>query len=203
MHVKTQDIKLTYLHFQLITVSFYPYLFISICGKALLIFMLSLTCLVIPINNIITQTIFVVLFTSGSLLTWGKPLDALSGISPRYLSATYSQLTISPFFCRHCTMMDYAFFSLGSDRWGKDLAPLWGCLTICPPLQQFHLPSITQLELSSLMSLKAWGRNRRSITILPTCWYWLRRRSQGIGNMVFQPFGEPLSGQGPLYGGSS
>ena len=52
-------------------------------------------------------------------------------------------------------MTDYAFFSLGSDRWGKDIALLCGCLTICPPLQQFHLPSITQLELSSLMSLKA------------------------------------------------
>ena len=38
-----------------------------------------------------------VLFTSGSLLTWGKPLDALPGISPRYLSTIYSQLTISPF----------------------------------------------------------------------------------------------------------
>ena len=74
-------------------------------------------------------------------------------------------------------------------QWGKDLTPLWGCLTICPPLQQFYLPSITQSELSSLMSLKAWGRNRRSIKILPTCWYWLRRRQQGIGGMVFWPFG--------------
>ena len=159
--MKTQDVKWTYLCFQLITVSSYPYLFISICGKALLIFMLSLTCLVMPINNIITQTIFVVLFTSGSLLTWGKPLDASSGISPRYLSATYSQLTISPFVCRHHTMMDYAFFLLGSDSWGKDLIPLWGHLTICLPLQQFHLPSITQLELSSLMNLKAWGEKQK------------------------------------------
>ena len=57
--------------------------------------MLSLTCLVMPINNAITQTIFVVLFTSGLLLIWGKPLDTSSNISPRYLSATYSQLTIS------------------------------------------------------------------------------------------------------------
>ena len=85
----------TYLHFQLITVSFYPYLFISIHGKTLLICMLLLTCLFMPINNAITQTIFMVLFTSGSLLTWGKPLDTSSNISPRYLSATYSQLTIS------------------------------------------------------------------------------------------------------------
>ena len=49
------------------------------------------------VDNIHTQTRFMVLFTSGSLLTWGKPLDALPGVSPRYLSIVYSQLTISPF----------------------------------------------------------------------------------------------------------
>ena len=86
-----------------------------------------------PIDNINTQTIFMVLFTSGSLLTWGKPLDASSSVSPRYLSATYSQLTKSPFFYRHHMMTDYAFFSQGPDRWGKELALLWGHLTICTP----------------------------------------------------------------------
>ena len=34
---------------------------------------------------------------------------------------------------------------------------LWGHLDICPSLQQFHIPSVTQLELSSLTGLKAWG----------------------------------------------
>ena len=34
---------------------------------------------------------------------------------------------------------------------------LWGHLDICPLLHQFHVTSITQLELSSLTSLKAWG----------------------------------------------
>ena len=123
--------------------------------------MLLLTCLVMPINNVITQTIFVVLFTSMSLLTWGKPLDASSGISPRYCFCYLLSIDYIPFLCRHCMITDYAFFSLGSDRWGKDLAPLWGCLTICPPLQQFHLPSITQSELSSLTSLKAWGEKQK------------------------------------------
>ena len=102
-----------------------------------------------------------VLFTSGSLLTWGKPLDVSSGISPRYSSATYSQLSASPFFYRYYMMTDYTSFSPGSDRWGKELALLWGNLTICPPLQQFHISSITQLELSSLTSLKAWGKKQK------------------------------------------
>ena len=54
-------------------------------------------------------------------------------------------------------MTDYAFFSQGSDRWGKDLTFLWGHLNICPSLQQFHILFITQFELSSLTTLKAWG----------------------------------------------
>ena len=49
------------------------------------------------IDDVNTQTKFMVLFTSGSLLTWGKPSDASPGVSPRYLSTIYSQLTISPF----------------------------------------------------------------------------------------------------------
>ena len=130
--------KPTHLCFQLVMVSFYPHLFISIHGRTPLIPVLLLIHLIMPINNVITHTIFMVLFTSGSLLTWGKLLDALSSISPRYLSATYSQLTISPFFYRHHMMTDYAFFTQGSDRLGQDLAPLWGCLTICPPAAILH-----------------------------------------------------------------
>ena len=103
-----------------------------------------------------------VLFTSRSLLTWGKPLDASSGVPPRYLSTTYSQLTVSPFFYRHPIMTDYIFFSQGLDRWGKGMDLLWGSLTICPPpLQQFHIPSITPAELSSLTGLKAWGEKQK------------------------------------------
>ena len=58
-------------------------------------------------------------------------------------------------------MTDYSFFSQGLDRWGKDLALLWRCLTICPPLQQFHISSITQSELSSRTSLRVWGEKQK------------------------------------------
>ena len=34
---------------------------------------------------------------------------------------------------------------------------LWGYLDICPLIHQFHVTSITQSEVSSLTSLKAWG----------------------------------------------
>ena len=58
-------------------------------------------------------------------------------------------------------MTDYTFFSQGSDRWGKEMALLWGSLTICPPLQQFHIPPITPAELSSLTNLKTWGEKQK------------------------------------------
>ena len=46
---------------------------------------------------------------------------------------------------------------------------LWGCLNTCPSLQQFHISSITQSELSTLTGLKAWGdkgKFRNDITFL-------------------------------------
>ena len=66
-----------------------------------------------------------------------------------------------PFLYRHPIMTDYAFFSQESNKWGKEMALLWGSLTICPPLQQFHISSIIPAELSSLTSLKAWGDKQK------------------------------------------
>ena len=58
-------------------------------------------------------------------------------------------------------MTDYTFFSQRLDRWGKEMALLWGSLTICPLLQQFHIPYLSQAELSSLTSLKAWREKHK------------------------------------------
>ena len=58
-------------------------------------------------------------------------------------------------------MANYAFFSQGSGQWGKDFLLLWGHLDICPLLLQLHVTSITQSELSSLTSLKAWGNTEK------------------------------------------
>ena len=65
-----------------IMVRFQVYLFIFTCDKALLIFWLSLTYLFHALIKVKTQTRFMVLFTSRSLLTWGKSLDDSPGISP-------------------------------------------------------------------------------------------------------------------------
>ena len=125
----------------------------SIHDRTPRILLLSLTHLNMPIDKVITQTILWFYSHLGHFLTWERPLDASSGVSPRYSSATNFQLTTSSLY-RYNMMADYAFFLQGSDRWGKDLALLWGCLNICLSLQQFHIMSITQSELSSLTSLR-------------------------------------------------
>ena len=54
-------------------------------------------------------------------------------------------------------MSNYEFFLKGPSWWWEAFQLLWGCHDICPLLDQFHVASITQLELSFLTSLKAWG----------------------------------------------
>ena len=53
-------------------------------------------------------------------------------------------------------MTEYAFFAEKVDRWGKDMASLWGNLSICPLLHQLELPCHSQAELFSISSLKVW-----------------------------------------------
>ena len=118
-----------------------------------------------------TQTRFMILFTSGSLLTWGKPLDASPGISPRYLPAIYSQLTISPFPLQ-APHHDRVCLLLTKSRpmEKRDCSNVGG---------HQHLPFAATVSnslpfpsaLSSLNGLKAWGRGRNSAMTSPFCWY--------------------------------
>ena len=54
-------------------------------------------------------------------------------------------------------MTEYAFFLQKVDQWRKDMALTWGDIDICP-----SLPSLSQAELSSLNSLRAWGKRQKS-----------------------------------------
>ena len=60
-------------------------------------------------------------------------------------------------------MTKYAFFAKKVDRWGKDLASLWGNFKICPQLHWLELPCHSQAELSSISSLKVWGDTQKPL----------------------------------------
>ena len=109
-----------------------------------------------PAGKTIIQTIFAVQFTSGSFPHLGETPGCLVWCLPPYLSATSSQLTVSSHY-RYNMMSKYKFFSTVSSQSGEAFLSLWGHLDIYPLLNQFHVTSITHLELSSLTSLKAWG----------------------------------------------
>ena len=53
-------------------------------------------------------------------------------------------------------MTEYAFFADKVDRWGKEMASLWGNLNICPCLYWLELPCHSQVELFYISSLKVW-----------------------------------------------
>ena len=54
-------------------------------------------------------------------------------------------------------MTEYVFFAEKADRWGKDMASLWGTFNICPQLHKLELPCHSQVELFSISSLNVWG----------------------------------------------
>ena len=54
-------------------------------------------------------------------------------------------------------MTEYTFFAEKSDRWGMDMASVWGKLNICSCLYWLELPCHSQGELFSISSLKVWG----------------------------------------------
>ena len=58
-------------------------------------------------------------------------------------------------------MTEYAFFTEKADRWGKDLASRWGNFKICPQLHWLELPCHSQVELSSISSLKVLGDTQK------------------------------------------
>ena len=78
---------------------------------------------------------------------------------PRHLSATSCKHTLP--LQAQLTMSEYEFFSQDPAWWGDALQSIWGHHDICPLLRSFPAASITQSELSSLTSLKAWGDPER------------------------------------------
>ena len=80
----------------------------------------------------------------------------MSGISPRFAC---HWLSVDQFLSLQAqpSMSNYTFFSKDPSWWREAFQLVWEHHDICPILECFHVTSITQSELSSLTSLKAWG----------------------------------------------
>ena len=96
-----------------------------------------------------------VLFTSGSSLTWGIsrcPTWHLLQVFTCYLLLT---IDFSHLY-RDYMMTEFAFFASKEDRWGNNMMALWGNLSICPCLNYLELPYHMSWELLSISCLKIW-----------------------------------------------
>ena len=152
----THDLHLEYFQYWQIKVSFYTCSFVFMHDRMLRTILWSWTCPHTLADKIITQQSLQLNFHPGYFLTWGRPLGATSSISPCIHLPLAFSWPIS-LIAGQPNMSDYNFFSKGPSWWGEAFQSLWGHHDICPLLDQFHVASITQSELSSLTSLKAWG----------------------------------------------
>ena len=135
MWVRTQDIYNWQYHcFQPIKVSFYTYPFISIHDTMPRILLLSLTGLIIPTDKVITQTIFVVLFTSRSLSHLGETPGCFVWCLPQvFICHQFSTNCILSLQIFHDGQLCLLFPGLWLIREGP-------CITLGAPK---HLPPVT------------------------------------------------------------
>ena len=76
-------------------------------------------------------------------------------------------------------MTKYAFFAEKADRWGKDMAYLWGNFNICLLLHQLELPCHSQAELFSISILKVWGDSQKPCCDIAYLLVWVEDVLQG------------------------
>ena len=76
-------------------------------------------------------------------------------------------------------MTEYTFFAEKVDRWGKDMASLWGKFNICPLLHWLELPCHSQVELFSISSLKVWGNSQKPHCNIAYLLVWVEDVMQG------------------------
>ena len=79
-------------------------------------------------------------------------------------------------------MAEYAFFLQKADWWRKEMAPLWGNISICPLLHRFQLPCHSQVELSSLNGLQAWGEGQKLCHDIAFLLVWAENEATGARN---------------------
>ena len=76
-------------------------------------------------------------------------------------------------------MTEYVFIAIKADRWGKDMASLWGDFNICPQLHWLELPYHSQVELFSISSFKVWGDAQKPHCNIAYLLVWVEDIMQG------------------------
>ena len=152
----THGLHLEYIQYWPIKVSFCTCSFIFMCDRMLRTILWSWTCPHTLTDKIITQTIFAAWSTSGLFPHLGKTPGQHIWYLPQVFICHW--LSVDQFL----SLQDNPVWAtiISSPRAlasGGGLSVALGCHDICLLLDQFHVTSITQSELSSLTSLKAWG----------------------------------------------
>ena len=103
-----------------------------------------------------TQTRFIVLFTSRSLLTWGNLQVLCLASSPdMYLLPTLNNQLFTSlqrlYYDRICILCQQG------RKMGDNMKALWSNLCICPCLNHLELPQNIPRELLSISCLEIWG----------------------------------------------
>ena len=100
-------------------------------------------------------------------------------------------------------MAEYAFFLQKADQWKKDMALLWGDINICPSLHGFQLPCHSQVKLSSLNGIRAWGEGQTSCHNITFLLVLTRKEATGDRKYGLSTvWVNPSQARGPLYEGS-
>ena len=127
-----------------------------------------------------------VLFTSGSLLTWGISRHSAWHLPQEFTH--YLPLTID-FSClyRDCMMTKYAFLP-ERQRGGEGYDVSMGSLNICHYLNSLELQCHSSGELLSISSLKSGGTSRNPAMTCPISWI-TQETPQRLGITAYPWFG--------------
>ena len=153
--------------FLLIALSFFAYLVILTLDKTLLTFWLSLTYLFHVHYQSLKLKQDSWFYSHPGHCSPGGISKQLCWHLPQVFACYLLLIIISLGLLQRSHHDWICFFSEKADRWGKDLASLWGNFNICPQLHWLELPCHSQVELSSISILKVWGDTK---TLL---WYGL------------------------------
>ena len=145
-----------------------------------------------------------VLFTFGSLPTWGKSSRHLAWCLHQVLVCHLPLINYIPLCFTDITLWESMPFSCKKQTsGGKDMALMWGASTFPLGCTGFNFPVTPRHNCPPWAALRFGGRDKNLTTTSLSCWYVQRRKLQETEIMAYQPYGWTLVMPGSPPGGSS